>query len=670
MGLMALITVPSVALKAQHEFAAPGHSTEIGTTSMDIAPGVVPHTATTQPTPEALWDIQFAYNSTDTINRAGMAAANFVNGEFWVSRWASDTLVRFDQDGTVNSIFTIPGLTGVRCFAYDGTYLYAGTNTTTIYRIDPGTATLAPPHITVAGAVGAVRHCTYSPALNSGAGGFYVGNFNTDIFAISMTGATLSGSTIPAATHAQTGMYGSAYDDQTAGGPYLWIFAQSGANTSQINRLQLPAGTPTTITHDVMSDVGPLRGLTSGLAGGLFISDQVISGQWTLGGLIQGTPDNILFGYELSDPLIFSADAKMDALRPTEGYTQIPLTQVFGETFDATFSNFGSNTLDSVYVDYVVRFGGSTVFTNSQVMTNLAPGASSNLISAPFTPVNGVGTYDVWAITRLGGTQIDSLPTNDSLLFTFQVTDSTYARDNNVHDGSAGYAVSSTDWAYATSNFTLYAPDTVTSIWISVATPVTGDTTYAAVAATLGGGFPNNILTLGPVYLINANTNDYVLEIPGGLPLAAGTYAFGCYEGTTATIDLKQSSSVYTSDVNYFYTPTSAWVSSGIQTARFIRPNFGTPTAVGKEDALASRFADIYPNPNSGNFMIAFREGFEASAQISVVNAVGQVVYTQSVEPANQKMVNITLENQAAGMYFVRIDNGTESLVKKMVIRN
>jgi hypothetical protein len=661
---MAALAIPATSAWAQYESA---HGTQdLGNSLYDVAPGVTPHSA--QSTPEALWDIQFGHNATTLSGAGGFAGAVFFNNEFWVSRWASDSLFRLSNTGTLLNRFTIAGLTGVRSLTTDGVYLYAGTNSTTIYRIDPATSLLAPPHTTVNATVGPVRHCTYDASLDGGAGGFYVGNFNTDIFAVSRTGAILS--TIPAATHGQTGMYGSAYDNLTAGGPYLWVFAQSAPNNSQIVRIQLPGGTPTVISHDVMSDVGPANSLTSGLAGGLFISDQIVSGQWTLGGMIQGTPNNILFGYELADPVVLSFDAKMETLRSTEGYTRIPASQVFPETFEASFSNNGSSTLATVNVDFVVRFGGSTVFTNTQSVNNVASGASGNVLSAPFTPASGVGTYDVWAIARLGGGQIDSLSSNDSIMWSFQVTDTTYARDNDDPDGGAGYSVGTTEYCYVTANYTLYAPDTLSSIWIELATPINGDTTFGVVAATTAG-FPDVILATGAVEIIATGTNTYTLLMPGGLPLPAGTYSFGCYQTTNSTINLAQSTSVWTADVNYFYIPSVLWNASGVQTARFIRPQFGTPVAVGSRNPSDRIFADLYPNPTNGQFQVLFADGFQDVANVTVTNAMGQVVRNVQINPTTARTLSLDLSAEAAGMYFVRIDNGSsDAVVKKLVVRN
>ncbi len=246
---------------------------------------------------KAMWDVEFSYDITAQVGSSGNAGGIFVNNEYWVSKWASDTLFRLNNTGTYVNTFTIAGLSAIRSMTYDGAYVYASNNTGTIYRIDPSTATLAPPHINTS-VTPTVRFASFDSTLNGNAGGFWVGNFNTDIFAIDMNGGLIS--SIAAGVHTLTGMYGAAFDNQTSGGPYLWVFSQSGTNNSQITRVTLSSGNPG-INHDAFTDISGPHSLTSSLAGGIFITDQVVSGEWTLVGVAQGTPNNVLVGYDLDD---------------------------------------------------------------------------------------------------------------------------------------------------------------------------------------------------------------------------------------------------------------------------------------------------------------------------------------------------------------------------------
>lgn len=661
-SVLVLLALASTFVVAQT--AETANSVEVNNTYAEMAPGTIVSNGPTA-TPEALWDVQQWFNATDTAaGDLGMAGCLYAFGEFWVSRWQSDTLYRFAQDGSLISEFTIPGVMNVRSFTTDGTWVYAGNAGATIYQINPTTLTL---NATInSNFTGGIRHCTYDPTLDNNAGGFWVGNFGTDITPVNLGGTVLAG-TIAAATHGLGGMYGSAYDGTSAGGPYLWVFHQGGQNNSEITRLQLPAGTPTLVTNDVMSDIGVLASLSSGLAGGLFITDSLVPGMRTLGGLIQGTPSNVVFAYELSDPVIPSVDAEVSDLIPTRGYTQIPVNQVAAETFDLNLSNVGADPLDTAFVDFSILYNGTTtVFTDTQVTFNLASGGSFVASSLPFTPASGIGSYEVTATARVGANQIDSIPTNDVVTFTFEVTDSTFARDDNIPDGGNGYAVSAVDWAYAMANYTLSNPDTLTSIFISLANPVDLDTTFGLVATTVGGS-PNVILAQSPVEIISAGQNDYVLVFPGGVALPAGEYSFGCYESAGTTINLNQSNNVFTPGVNHFFTGGGGWSPSGIPTARFIRPNFGNATLVSL-DQMREYQVMVFPNPNNGSFAVSFREELNREMTVRVLNPIGQEVAREVVNPSAQRKVDFNLGDQAAGVYFVRVEGIDGAIVKRVML--
>jgi hypothetical protein len=133
------------------------------------------------------------------------------------------------------------------------------------------------------------RHCTYDPTADGGAGGFWVGNWTGTtypdvIFQVSMTGAQLA--SIPAATHGLTSVYGTAFDDVTPGGPYLWAIDADGGSgvTVTIKQIVLPTGTQTTTSID-LSDAGLAS--YGGAGGGMFLAKNVFGSAYTLMALVQ-----------------------------------------------------------------------------------------------------------------------------------------------------------------------------------------------------------------------------------------------------------------------------------------------------------------------------------------------------------------------------------------------
>ena len=255
--------------------------------SQEVKPGY--------PTIEALWDVQVDYDATAVTGLAGNAAAIFLPdvGEFWTSRWASTLLHRWDASGTLIEEFSVAGVTGTRALTYDGTFLYAGQNTTSIAIIDPSTKTL----VGTITAPQTVRYITYDPTADAGAGGFWIGNFATNPQLISMSGALLQ--TLTYATLGTTSIYGAAFDTYSAGGPFIWFWGQgTGAGAPQIIvQVDPTTGLPTGVQHDVLTDIG--LGQTGAIAGGLFVTEGIVSGFASIGGMLQGLPDR-LFAYELA----------------------------------------------------------------------------------------------------------------------------------------------------------------------------------------------------------------------------------------------------------------------------------------------------------------------------------------------------------------------------------
>lgn len=254
------------------------------------------------PTPQTPWQVLFSHDITAGGAGTGNAGVVLAGSEFWVSKWASDTISNFSLLGTMISSFTVAGVTGIRSMTTDGTHIYAGANTNAIYKIDPVTKTLVST-ITVS-AVPNIRYCTYDPTTNGGTGGFWVGTWATDFTQVDMTGSVQNA--IGAGSHALTATYGLAFDNASPGGPYVWAFHQTGtSNAADIIQVNVNSGVQTGAMHDVTGDMG-----TAGdLAGGLFFQPTPTT---ALVGVVQGAA-NLLFSYDVAGVIGIN-----DHIAPTE----------------------------------------------------------------------------------------------------------------------------------------------------------------------------------------------------------------------------------------------------------------------------------------------------------------------------------------------------------------
>mgnify|MGYP001259493346 CR=1 FL=1 len=251
----------------------------------------------TIPVTEATWDVEFDYDATVITGAAGNAGAVYIPtlDKFWTSRWATAVAHQWNSDGTLDVQFNLP-FSGTRGMAFDGQFIYCSINTSTVQIVDPVSRSLIGT-VPVSAAPNGARSITYNPDGDGGLGSLIVGNWtspNLSFYEFSMSGTLLR--TIASTV---TGVYGIAYDNWSVGGPFLWVWSQgSGAGTPQyIMQMDYTAGTYTGVQHDVISDVG--LGNAQGIAGGLFVTDDLVPGKAILGGLLQGTPDK-LFGYELA----------------------------------------------------------------------------------------------------------------------------------------------------------------------------------------------------------------------------------------------------------------------------------------------------------------------------------------------------------------------------------
>ncbi len=240
------------------------------------SPNLQSNPSSPQNNPEAIWDVQL------NVNVTGSGAVK--DGSFFYVADKTSNLIRaYDASGNLLLIFAIPGVTGLEDLAFDGTFEYGGTGGQVIYQMSFQTQTLVGTINTPI----AVRHIAYDPNNDA----FWVGGWSDPVMLIARNGAVLATVNVQLSP-----VTGSAYDDVSPGGPYLWLFTGGAPDSLMIRQYHILSGTLTGVTHNVLSDIG--IGVTNASSGGLFFMNDFIANTASLGGVLMGSPAK-LFAYEI-----------------------------------------------------------------------------------------------------------------------------------------------------------------------------------------------------------------------------------------------------------------------------------------------------------------------------------------------------------------------------------
>ena len=93
------------------------------------------------------------------------------------------------------------------------------------------------------------------------------------------------------------------------------------------------------------------------------------------------------------------------------------------------------------------------------------------------------------------------------------------------------------------------------------------------------------------------------------------------------------------------------------------------PTTAGEVSAIEK--LTVYPNPNSGRFMISFDAGTQVKeVKLSVINMVGQKIIEERYQHIDKHFrKEVDLSSAGKGVYFVALKIDDERVVKKVVVQ-
>lgn len=92
-----------------------------------------------------------------------------------------------------------------------------------------------------------------------------------------------------------------------------------------------------------------------------------------------------------------------------------------------------------------------------------------------------------------------------------------------------------------------------------------------------------------------------------------------------------------------------------------------TPTSNVAEAQLANAI-DLYPNPTKGQLNIAYSFDENRDINLSITNAVGQLVYAQQMDRVQLDLVDLDLSHLSNGVYFLVFNDGTHQYTEKLIL--
>ncbi|HPM76999.1 MAG TPA: hypothetical protein PK961_07910 [bacterium] len=182
----------------------------------------------TAPGGEAFGDIVFQFSPQTATSDGGILGVEYGNPYFFVSGGSSGLLGfnkvhKFDKDGNYLESWMQPNQTdqwGYRDLAWDGEYLY-GSAGTEIDKFDHHGNVVD----TFTGPLEVHRALAYDPDT----GHLWTANWSSNIYEIDMEGNVIH-------QYANDkSIYGMAWDDKSADGPWLWVYAQTPNYIYQFN---------------------------------------------------------------------------------------------------------------------------------------------------------------------------------------------------------------------------------------------------------------------------------------------------------------------------------------------------------------------------------------------------------------------------------------------------
>ena len=377
-------------------------------------------------------------------------------GKFW----------KYDRNGKFIEQFSIPEMYyKLYDITYDGRYFYGSDWSNRIFKLDFDNRRIVD-IITINGVSDLkITHCTYDPVYN----GFWIGTF-TKIGLVDRKGKWIR-KLADLTTDGNIAVYGSAYDDVTPGGPYLWLSDMTAVSDNTFDKMQLrqydiTRGVLTKEKH-VLTDVPGyvIGGQQTGqnYPCGLFSSMDIVPGKLVLLGTLNQSP-NLVYGYTLAETNQWlNLYPKHGTLEP--GAEQVinvgldALQAKNGDKFATAATLFTNPELENQTIDIKLNATSESATPRPQSL-KAAPQAASALLT--WTKGNGSAVADGYNIYR-NNVKVNATPVKEMQFIDQNLIYGKYTYQVTAVYGSKESRKSEVAEAMVTDGAQYYAPLNLTS---------------------------------------------------------------------------------------------------------------------------------------------------------------------------------------------------------------
>lgn len=354
-------------------------------------------------------------------------------------------------------------------------------------------------------------------------------------------------------------------------------------------------------------------------------------------------------------------------------YYKIPLDQLTDINFSAIVANNGAN--DQINSKLEIEVNGTTV--GSSASTTISTSNSDSLyLTQSYVPAANTGQFVInWVASS---DSIDDTPTDNIKTAEIEVTDYTYARDNNIKDGNkynSGEPYEIGNLFDIINNSSVEAVDFVVDDASEVGAIVYG-VLYSIDAAS--GDFIFEMNTDDYNLTANDITNEATITLPffnpiqltGGKTYLIMVGAYGDGGNTndlvvrTAGVSEPQTSFKYDgADVTWYYTTSTPMV----------RMNFEPVFSIHDQEIHNVNFSlnQNSPNPFKDETRIQYYLNEKSNCKFEVSSLSGKILYEESLGIKNIGLNEVTYSNStlSSGVYFYSIVVNDKSITKKMIIQ-